>query len=161
MVYFATAIGCILEVDPIIMGVVVLAPGTSVPDALASMIVARQGFGDMAIANALGSNVFDILLGLGLPWFLAELVFGVPVIVDAAGILSGVIILLSTVALFVGTMAAAGWKMHTRVAVVYVVLYVVYILFTLIEELCLVGNFGKCPRGNYVRPGTSRRVLTS
>jgi len=30
--------------------------------------VAKRGFGDMAISNALGSNVFDILLGLGLPY---------------------------------------------------------------------------------------------
>ena len=26
--------------------------------------------GDMAVSNAIGSNVFDILLGLSLPWFL-------------------------------------------------------------------------------------------
>lgn len=29
-----------------------------------------QGLGDMAVSNAIGSNVFDILLCLGLPWFL-------------------------------------------------------------------------------------------
>lgn len=28
------------------------------------------GMGDMAVSNCLGSNVFDILLGLSLPWFL-------------------------------------------------------------------------------------------
>jgi len=28
------------------------------------------GMGDMAISNCLGSNIFDILLGLSLPWFL-------------------------------------------------------------------------------------------
>ena len=50
------------------MGTVVLAAGTSVPDALASISVARAGLGDMAVANAVGSNVFDIWLGLGLPW---------------------------------------------------------------------------------------------
>ena len=70
------------------MGVVVLAVGTSIPDAMGSMIVARQGEADMAIANAVGSNVFDILLGLGLPWFLASVAInsGNPNIVDTAGI---------------------------------------------------------------------------
>ena len=29
-----------------------------------------EGHGDMAVSNALGSNVFDILICLGLPWFL-------------------------------------------------------------------------------------------
>lgn len=28
------------------------------------------GYGDMAVSNAVGSNVFDILICLGLPWFL-------------------------------------------------------------------------------------------
>jgi Ca2+/Na+ antiporter len=39
-----------------------------VPDALSSIGVAKGGQGDMAVANAVGSNVFDIWLGLGLPW---------------------------------------------------------------------------------------------
>ena len=49
-------------------GVTVLAAGTSIPDCIASLVVARQGMGDMAIANAIGSNIFDIWLGLGAPW---------------------------------------------------------------------------------------------
>jgi hypothetical protein len=34
------------------MGVTVLAAGTSIPDAMSSIVVARQGMGDMAVANA-------------------------------------------------------------------------------------------------------------
>ena len=37
-------------------------------DALSSVLVARDGYGDMAVSNAIGSNVFDINLGLGLPF---------------------------------------------------------------------------------------------
>ena len=59
-----------MQIDPVIMGVCVLAVGTSVPDAMGSYIVASKGQADMAIANAVGSNVFDILLGLGVPWFI-------------------------------------------------------------------------------------------
>lgn len=33
-------------------------------------MVLPTGFGDMAVSNAIGSNVFDILLCLGLPWFI-------------------------------------------------------------------------------------------
>ena len=71
MVYLGSMIGCAWRVDPVIMGVIVLAAGTSVPDLVASVAVAKNGQGSMAIANAIGSNVFDILLGLGFPWFLA------------------------------------------------------------------------------------------
>jgi Ca2+/Na+ antiporter len=71
MVQGATKIGCLCSINASLMGLVVLAAGTSVPDCLASVAVAKEGKGDMAVSNAIGSNVFDILLGLGLPWYLA------------------------------------------------------------------------------------------
>jgi Ca2+/Na+ antiporter len=43
---------------------------------MGSMIAARAGEADMAIANAIGSNVFDILLGLGLPFFIKSMLSG-------------------------------------------------------------------------------------
>ena len=51
MTTLGTSVGCIWSVDPLVMGILVLAVGTSVPDAVASMIVAKGGQGDMAIAN--------------------------------------------------------------------------------------------------------------
>ena len=50
------------------MGLTLLAAGTSVPDLLTSVIVARMGEGDMALSSSIGSNIFDILVGLPLPW---------------------------------------------------------------------------------------------
>jgi sodium/potassium/calcium exchanger 4 len=52
------------------LGLTFVAVGTSFPDCLASLLVAKKGAADMAISNAFGSNIFDILLGLGLPWML-------------------------------------------------------------------------------------------
>ena len=62
----ANAVG----VPPVIVALTILAPGTSVPDMISSVVVAKQGRGGMAVANAVGSNIFDILIGLGLPWLL-------------------------------------------------------------------------------------------
>ncbi|MGH0162942.1 UNVERIFIED_CONTAM: hypothetical protein FKN15_043829, partial [Acipenser sinensis] len=74
MVWMVTVIGYTLGIPDVIMGITFLAAGTSVPDCMASLIVARQGMGDMAVSNSIGSNVFDILIGLGLPWALQTLV---------------------------------------------------------------------------------------
>ena len=41
--------------------------------------------GDMAVANAVGSNTFDILLGLGGPWFIKVAIDG-PICVLASGL---------------------------------------------------------------------------
>lgn len=57
------------------MGLTFLAAGTSVPEAVSSVIVTNQGQGGMGISNSIGSNTFDILLCLGLPWLVKTLAF--------------------------------------------------------------------------------------
>lgn len=51
------------------MGLTFLAAGTSVPEAVSSVLVTNQGHGAMGISSSISSNTFDILLCLGLPWF--------------------------------------------------------------------------------------------
>lgn len=52
------------------MGLTFLAAGTSVPEAVSSVIVTNQGHGAMGISSSISSNTFDILLCLALPWFI-------------------------------------------------------------------------------------------
>jgi solute carrier family 24 (sodium/potassium/calcium exchanger), member 4 len=49
--------------------------GMSVPEAVSSVIVTNQGHGAMGISNSIGSNTFDILLCLGLPWLVKSAAF--------------------------------------------------------------------------------------
>ena len=46
-----------------VMGLTFLAAGTSIPDLITSVIVARKGFGDMAVSSSVGSNIFDVTVG--------------------------------------------------------------------------------------------------
>jgi Ca2+/Na+ antiporter len=59
-----------IGISDTVAGLTISAAGTSFPNVFASMIVARQGLGNMAVSNAMGSNVFNIFMGLGLPWLL-------------------------------------------------------------------------------------------
>ena len=52
-------------------GVVLVCLGAEVPDAIQCVSVAKRGYGSMAIANVVGSQVINILIGLGLPWFIS------------------------------------------------------------------------------------------
>jgi len=70
MVWWASTLGFAIGIPDAIMGLTVLAAGTSIPDALSSIVVARNGFGDMAVSSSVGSNVFDICFGLPLPWLI-------------------------------------------------------------------------------------------
>lgn len=65
-----TIIGTTLGIPDTVMGLTFVAAGVSIPDALSSIAVIKEGHGDMAVSNAVGSNVFDILICLGLPWLI-------------------------------------------------------------------------------------------
>ena len=73
MVDWVSVVGNTIGVPSVVMGYTVLAAGTSVPDLLSSVIVARMGEGDMAVSSSIGSNIFDILVGLPLPWLVFTL----------------------------------------------------------------------------------------
>jgi len=70
MVDLGEIVGATLGIPDVIMGLTILAAGTSVPDLLSSVIVARQGQGDMAVSSSIGSNIFDVCVGLPIPWLI-------------------------------------------------------------------------------------------
>merc|ERR1712032_1146164 len=57
-----------LKIPVAVSAVTLLTGGTSVPDLLSSYVVARNGQGDMAVSSSIGSNIFDVTVGLPLPW---------------------------------------------------------------------------------------------
>lgn len=67
-------IGSLLQIGGTIMGLTVGALAASYPALWSSIVVARDGYGDIASCNAFGSNVFNNFLGLGLPWLTYSLV---------------------------------------------------------------------------------------
>ena len=54
MVWMAEVIGKVIGIDTSVMGLTFLAAGTSVPDLITSVIVAKKGFGDMAVSSSIG-----------------------------------------------------------------------------------------------------------
>jgi K+-dependent Na+/Ca+ exchanger-like protein len=117
-----------LQIPPVIVALTILAGGTSVPDLFASVIVARQGRGGMAVANAIGSNIFDILVGLGLPWLLALAILRESVLVDTQGLWVSVLILASTVVLL-AFFLASGRLLSRKEGWTLVFAYVIYVVW--------------------------------
>lgn len=60
---FLLQVGETIGISEEIMGLTILAAGTSIPDLITSVIVARKGLGDMAVSSSVGSNIFDITMG--------------------------------------------------------------------------------------------------
>jgi len=60
--------GEMLAVPAATMGVFVISVGAQIPDTVQAIAVARRGHGSMAVASAVGSQVINVLIGLGVPW---------------------------------------------------------------------------------------------
>ena len=61
----SSSVARILKVPPIIIGLTVVAFGTSMPELSVSVTAALKGENDLAVSNVLGSNIFNLLVVLG------------------------------------------------------------------------------------------------
>lgn len=137
MLKFATWLGAICRIDPTVMGIVVLAAGTSVPDAMASYCAAKMGMADMAVSNALGSNVFNIFAGLGFPWFLSSVIKGEPILVPKKGIVLPTLILFLILFAFLWTLRSYNFQLTPTVGKIFMSMMLVYWTWTLLNEFVI------------------------
>lgn len=66
-------IASLLNVSPLLIGLTIVAFGTSAPEATVSILAAFNGNADVAIGNVVGSNIFNITLVVGLTAIIAPL----------------------------------------------------------------------------------------
>mmetsp|Transcript_42834 Transcript_42834/g.79849 ORF Transcript_42834/g.79849 Transcript_42834/m.79849 type:complete len:389 (+) Transcript_42834:21-1187(+) len=109
------------------LGLTLVAVGTSWPNLLASIVTARQGRGDMAVSNALGSNVQNIFLVLAAPVLVSVLVRG-NYTSDSSEILSSVIWMGATLGAVVLTTGLCGFSLNRCAGVLFLTIYSVYLL---------------------------------
>ncbi|KAK3922927.1 Sodium/potassium/calcium exchanger 5 [Frankliniella fusca] len=138
--WMITAIGDTLQIPDSVMGLTFLAAGMSVPEAVSSVIVTKQGHGAMGISNSLGSNVFDILLCLGLPWLVKAAFFPVVpndhgVIINSRGLAYSAISLLSTLFALYAAFLCNRFRLDWRVGLTCLSLYAAYLVFASLIEL--------------------------
>ncbi|XP_072050650.1 sodium/potassium/calcium exchanger 5-like [Amphiura filiformis] len=141
--WMITVIGYTLDIPDTVMGISLLAGGTSVPDLIASVLVVRHGYGDMAISNIIGSNIFEVFVCLGLLWFI-KAAFISDVIISSEGLTFTSVVLLLTVAFIVLGIHINGWKLNVGLGVVCTGVYVVFITFAILRELGIIGG-GELP----------------
>ncbi|KYN30943.1 Sodium/potassium/calcium exchanger 5, partial [Trachymyrmex septentrionalis] len=135
-----TIIGDTFRIPDSIMGLTFLAAGMSVPEAVSSVIVANQGYGAMGISNSIGSNVFDVLLCLGLPWFVkATLLPKVPgqyyIQINSQGLVYSSVSLFSTLIMLYGALFINKFTLSRTVGIACLVMYAIFLIFSSVVEL--------------------------
>ncbi|NXC52439.1 NCKX1 protein, partial [Aleadryas rufinucha] len=135
MVWWAHQVGETVGISEEIMGLTILAAGTSIPDLITSVIVARKGLGDMAVSSSVGSNIFDITVGLPVPWFLFSIFNGLsPVAVSSNGLFCAIVLLFLMLLFVIISISICKWKMNKLLGLTMFTLYFVFLIISVMLE---------------------------
>lgn len=119
----AAAIAKAAGMSESLVGLTIVAVGTSLPELVTSVVASIKKENDIAIGNVIGSNIFNIIFILGLSSTISTLTLGWVQLIDMLVMLgSGIIVLL--IALFSKKM----WRWQGAIAVLLYVGYLVYII---------------------------------
>uniref|UniRef100_A0A665WB16 Sodium/potassium/calcium exchanger 1 n=1 Tax=Echeneis naucrates TaxID=173247 RepID=A0A665WB16_ECHNA len=135
MVWWAHQVGETIGISEEIMGLTILAAGTSIPDLITSVIVARKGLGDMAVSSSVGSNIFDITVGLPIPWLLYSSTHGLaPVAVSSNGLFCAIVLLFLMLLFVIFSIASCKWKMNKALGLTMFLLYFIFLVLSVMLE---------------------------
>ncbi len=112
------AISDILKIAPAIISITAVAVGTSLPELLVSVKAARAGKSEVALGNIFGSNIFNILMVVGIPALFSDLS------IDVKTMTIGLPVLILTTVLF--AFSGISKKIHMQEAVFYLIIYALF-----------------------------------
>lgn len=105
-----------------IIGLTILAIGTSLPELFTSVTAAVKGNSDIAIGNIIGSNIFNILLIIGVSALIN------PITYNSTYNIQMVILIISMLLLFIFPFIKPKDEMSRDNGVIYIIMYVIYMI---------------------------------
>ena len=133
LVESAIEIAHFLKISEAVIAVTILAVGTSIPDLISSVVVSKQGRGGMAISNAVGSNIFDILMGLGLPFLIIIISMGGKADIEVGDIEISVYFLLASVFIVFLLFILNKWKVGKIFGSSLLLIYLIYVIWAILS----------------------------
>lgn len=121
----ATVVAATLGLSQNLIGLTVVALGTSLPELVTSIVAARKDEVDMAVGNVIGSNIFNVLLILGIASSISPIVFIMENIVD--------IILLIIMSFVVWAMTWSGRMINRKEGILMLAMYGAYLTYICIR----------------------------
>ena len=110
------------------IGLTIVALGTSLPELVTSVMAIRKGRNDLAIGNVIGSNLFNILLVLGVSSLIAPIHYDIALNIDF------IFLCLITIILFITMFIGKKHKLTKIEAVFFVILYFAYLVFLFVRK---------------------------
>jgi len=110
----------------VVIGILVVALGTSLPELATSVVASYKGNADMAIGNIVGSNIFNVFLVLGISATISPIEFNPAINTDL------LMAFVSTLLLFIFVFTGKGRKVDRVEGSIFLVLYIAYVSWLLI-----------------------------
>ena len=104
-----------------LIGLTIVACGTSLPELVTSVVAAKKNEVDMALGNVIGSNVFNVLFVLGIATSISPIAFIMENIIDIA--------ILTLMSAFVWFLGWTKQKIDRKEGIIMLVMYVVYLVY--------------------------------
>ncbi|MCL1862419.1 MAG: sodium:calcium antiporter, partial [Defluviitaleaceae bacterium] len=114
----------VLGVSERVIGITIIAMGTSLPELITSLVACKRGENEFALGNVIGSSIFNILFILGLTGLIAPLEFETALMFDTAMLIFGSLLTI----LFVYTKKTLG-RVEGGIMVAFYVSYIFFVLF--------------------------------
>ncbi|EEB15956.1 sodium/potassium/calcium exchanger 5 precursor, putative [Pediculus humanus corporis] len=138
--WMITVVGDTLSIPDSVMGLTFLAAGMSIPEATSSVIVTNQGHGGMGISSSIGSNTFDILLCLGLPWLIKSTFFPAQsgnhlIKINSRGLGYTAISLLTTLTFLYASFFFNRFILDRKIGILCLFMYLTFLIFACLMEL--------------------------
>lgn len=121
----ASAIAGTLGLSQNLIGLTVVALGTSLPELVTSIVAARKNEVDMALGNVIGSNIFNILLVLGVAATISPIGFVMENVID--------VIILIAMSVLVWLLAWKNKQLNRKAGAIMLIAYVVYLVYICIR----------------------------
>lgn len=115
-----------LGMSETVVGLTVVAIGTSLPELVTSMVAAKKKQNDIAVGNVIGSNVFNILFILGISSAIS------PIAPKDAFVMMDALILTGIMA-FTFLLSLIGKKINRPMGIVMILIYAAYMAFLLVR----------------------------
>ncbi len=103
------------------IGLTIVALGTSLPELVTSVVAARKGENDLAVGNVVGSNIFNILLILGVSSFIT------PITLDVTAVYDTIILIIASIIVYVS--AISKREIQRKEGILFLVCYVAFFLY--------------------------------
>ncbi len=117
-----------LGLSEVIIGLTIVAAGTSTPEVAASLMALRKGERDIAVGNVVGSNVFNILGVLGLAGLAADGGLGVPRSVLAFDLPAMVAVMIACLPVFFSNRRIGRWE-----GLMFLAYYAAYVTWLILD----------------------------